>query len=162
MVVVTFTNRWPVTVTKTGTGKGTVTSVPGGINCGPTCTGSFAQGTTVTLRAAPHVSSTFTGWSGGGCSGTGTCKVTADSAKSVTATFAIKQFTIAASVSGSHGTVGPATQTVDYGSIATVTITPDTGYRVGSIKDNGLARPNVSPYRIRNVTAAHTVVVTFK
>jgi len=31
--------------------------------------------------------STFTGWSGGGCSGTGTCTVMIDAAKTVTATF---------------------------------------------------------------------------
>jgi hypothetical protein len=41
----------------------------------------------VTLTAAAAQGSTFTGWSGGGCSGTGTCQVTMDADKAVTATF---------------------------------------------------------------------------
>lgn len=76
-----------LTVNKTGTGSGTVTSSPAGINCGATCSASFAQGTTVTLTAAPASGSVFAGWSGGGCSGTGTCTVTMSAAQSVTATF---------------------------------------------------------------------------
>lgn len=76
-----------LTVSKNGTGSGTVTSSPAGINCGATCTASFAQGTTVTLTAAPASGSVFAGWSGGGCSGTGTCTVTTNAAQSVTATF---------------------------------------------------------------------------
>ncbi|WP_297561901.1 fibronectin type III domain-containing protein [Meiothermus sp.] len=76
-----------LTVNKNGTGSGTVTSSPAGINCGATCTASFAQGTTVTLTAAPASGSVFAGWSGGGCGGTGTCTVTMSAAQSVTATF---------------------------------------------------------------------------
>lgn len=75
-----------LTVNKNGTGSGTVTSSPTGINCGATCSASFAQGTTVTLTAAPASGSVFAGWSGA-CTGTGTCSVTMDAAKTVTATF---------------------------------------------------------------------------
>src|SRR5439155_9283102 len=48
----------------------------------------FASGTVVTLSASPAVGSALTGWSGGGCSGTGTCVVTLSAATTVTATFA--------------------------------------------------------------------------
>src|SRR4029079_4795172 len=64
-----------LTVNKTGAGAGTVTSDVGGINCGATCSASVSSGTVVTLTAAP-TTGIFTGWSGGGCSGTGTCVVT--------------------------------------------------------------------------------------
>jgi hypothetical protein len=74
-------------VTKAGNGSGTVSSSPAGIDCGSTCSGWFASGSSVTLTATPAATSTFAGWSGGGCSGTGTCTVTADAAKAVTATF---------------------------------------------------------------------------
>ena len=40
------------------------------------------------LSAAADAGSTFTGWSGGGCSGTGSCLLTMDSARAVTAGFA--------------------------------------------------------------------------
>ena len=62
-------------VTRNGTGSGTVTSSPSGISCGTTCSRSFSGGTTLTLTAAPASGSVFAGWSGGGCSGTGTCTV---------------------------------------------------------------------------------------
>ena len=80
-----------LTVSKLGTGSGTVTSNPAGINCGATCSGYFPSGTSVTLTATPAVGSTFAGWSGA-CTGTGTCTVTIDPAKSVTATFNIAPF----------------------------------------------------------------------
>src|SRR5215472_15307245 len=65
-----------LSVVKVGTGSGTVTSAPPGISCGASCSASYASGTAVTLSASPASGSTFTGWSGGGCSGSGTCTVT--------------------------------------------------------------------------------------
>jgi hypothetical protein len=41
----------------------------------------------VTLRADPSSGSTFAGWSGGGCAGTGACSVTVTGSTQVTATF---------------------------------------------------------------------------
>jgi prepilin-type N-terminal cleavage/methylation domain-containing protein len=82
--------NWPtytLSVSKAGSGSGTVTSSPTGIACGSTCSYAYWTGTQVTLSAAPDSGSTFTGWSGGGCSGTGTCAVTMSAADSVTATF---------------------------------------------------------------------------
>lgn len=74
-----------LTISRAGSGTGTVTSSPSGINCGSSCTQSFAGA--VTLQATPGSDSTFTGWSGGGCSGTGTCTITMDSDHAVIATF---------------------------------------------------------------------------
>jgi len=54
-----------VTVDFAGTGAGTVSSQPAGINCASTggvCVGTFATGTTVVLTATPL--GTFGGWSG--------------------------------------------------------------------------------------------------
>src|SRR5205807_1983670 len=49
------------------------------------------DGTVVTLTATANPGSTFTAW-GGACSGTGTCTVTLDQARSVTATFTQNAF----------------------------------------------------------------------
>ncbi len=73
-----------VTVNKNGTGAGSVTSDPAGINCGGDCTGTYPGGTTVKLTPSPIAGSLFAGWSGG-CSGTTTCQVA--STVTVTATF---------------------------------------------------------------------------
>ncbi len=45
--------QFALTVTPSGTGTGTVTSSPAGINCGATCVASYNTGTVVTLTAAP-------------------------------------------------------------------------------------------------------------
>jgi hypothetical protein len=76
-----------LTVAKNGTApsKGTITSSPAGINCGGTCSAAFAAGGSVTLTAKISGNAVFGGWSGA-CTGTGTCTVTMDAAKSVTAT----------------------------------------------------------------------------
>jgi hypothetical protein len=78
-----------LTVTKQGSGSGTVTSSPPGINCGPNCSAVFADGTTVMLTANPASNSTFTGW-GGACSGTAACPVTMNADQTVSATFKLK------------------------------------------------------------------------
>ena len=76
-----------LTISKSGTGSGTVTSSPAGINCGSDCSEIFTSGTTVTLTAISAAGSDFIGWSGVGCSGTGTCTLTLSTDASVTARF---------------------------------------------------------------------------
>lgn len=77
---------YTLTVNKAGAGTGSISSSPAGIDCGATCSASFASGTLITLAATPTGSGIFTGWSGA-CTGTGTCSVTMSAARSVTATF---------------------------------------------------------------------------
>src|SRR5262249_3679998 len=66
----------PIALTVTRTGNGSVTSTPAGISCGSVCSATFAAQSSVALAATPAAGSVFTGWPGGGCSGTGTCTVT--------------------------------------------------------------------------------------
>jgi uncharacterized repeat protein (TIGR02543 family) len=68
-------------------GAGTVTSAPPGISCPGDCSEDYLDGTVVTLTQVADAGFVFTGWSGD-CTGTGTCQVTMDAARSVTATFA--------------------------------------------------------------------------
>lgn len=76
-----------LSISSAGSGSGTITSSPAGIICGSSCSHAFTAGTAVTLTAVAAAGSTFTGWSGGGCSGTGTCAVTLSADTAVTATF---------------------------------------------------------------------------
>lgn len=89
-VTATFSSAGParhsLMVAKAGNGDGAITSEPAGIDCGSDCSESYAEGTSVTLTAAPDTSSTFFGWSGA-CSQTGTCVVDMSTARQVTATF---------------------------------------------------------------------------
>jgi hypothetical protein len=79
-----------LTVAKAGNGSGTVTSNAAGINCGTACSATFEIGSSVVLTATPAVGTSFAGWTGSGCSGTGTCTVPINAAKSVTATFTLQ------------------------------------------------------------------------
>lgn len=74
-------NVFSLTVSKAGSGSGTV-SCDGGV-----CAAGYEEGTKVTLTASAASDSDFAGWSGAGCSGTGSCVVTIGGNVTVTATF---------------------------------------------------------------------------
>jgi len=87
-VQATFNKRgFSLTVVKAGNGIGTVTSSPLGINCGSDCSEVYSPRTRVTLNSRAGTGSVFSGWKGGGCSGTRTCVVSMTASKTVTATF---------------------------------------------------------------------------
>jgi hypothetical protein len=90
-----FTVTVQLTVSKThgllGLSDGMVTSSPGGITCGTSCSASYNMGTVVNLTATPNFLNFFGGWSGDQCdsvSSNGTvCTVTMSRAKTVVASF---------------------------------------------------------------------------
>lgn len=94
----TFEQARTLSVTKSGTGAGSLTSNPAGIDCGSACSddaAEFALGSSVTLTASPDIGSSFSFWSGGGCSGTSsTCTVTMSQARSVEATFTASELAL--------------------------------------------------------------------
>jgi chitodextrinase len=68
-VTATFTLRSgysTITIAREGTGSGTVTSSPAGLDCGDSCSASYSVGSQVTLFATPAAGSRFVGWSDGG------------------------------------------------------------------------------------------------
>lgn len=79
--------QYALTINQAGTSTGSVTSQPAGIDCKPTCSANFVDGTVVTLTDTADTNAKFVGWSGADCNGIGTCVVTMDATKSVTATF---------------------------------------------------------------------------
>jgi hypothetical protein len=73
-----------LTTAVAGSGSGSVTGA--GISCPGTCSASFPEGTSVTLKAMAAGGSTFAGWSGA-CTGTAACTLTMSAARSVQASF---------------------------------------------------------------------------
>jgi hypothetical protein len=126
-----------LTVTLAGDGQGSVSSSPAGVACPGTCASSYATGTQVTLTATPAGTSTFVGWSGGGCSGTGTCKVTLDADQDVTAQFAGSRTLSVTAAGAGQGTVksdpagiscpGTCASPFTTGASVTLTATPSAG-----------------------------------
>ncbi len=152
---------YPLSISMAGTGSGTVfDSVY--TSCWNTCTSSYYTGTSVTLTATPLSGSTFTGWSDG-CSGTGQCTVTMDGPKSVTATFVLNIYSIA-TPPPANGTISCDPATVTSGSSTTCTITPNTGYHLVALTDNGadvtMAMVDAS-YKLYYVSSNHTLSATF-
>jgi hypothetical protein len=76
-----------LTIQKSGTGQGTVTSVPVRIDCGSTCSASFSEGTLITLTALVDPGSVFTSWTGCDSVNGSTCTVAMTTNISVTALF---------------------------------------------------------------------------
>jgi hypothetical protein len=74
-------------VGKTGSGTGGITSSPGGINCGGTCSANFTYWANVSLTAKPAEGSKFEGWEGG-CSGS-SCSLKMSLDRSATAKFSL-------------------------------------------------------------------------
>ena len=163
-----------MTVTKDGSGTGSVTSTPSGINCGSTCTATFPASTTVTLTASPATGSTFIGWSGA-CTGTASCNLDMQSPRTVFATFNITQRLLTLSKSGTGlGTVSSspaglscdancpsATQSFAHGTSVTLTASAATGSQFvgwsGACLGSGSC--TVSMDQARNVIAQFDAVV---
>jgi uncharacterized protein DUF1566/centrosomal CEP192-like protein len=91
-VIFSFTKiTYTLSVSTSGTGSGTVTSIPTAISCTSGsvagCSSSFTAGTSVQLTARPQDwKSIFSGWSEG-CTGTETCSLTMNASTSAIATF---------------------------------------------------------------------------
>lgn len=59
-------------------GNGAVTSIPTGIHCPPDCKESYAENTSVQLRAVPAQEAVFGGWSDASCKPREVCTVKMD------------------------------------------------------------------------------------
>ncbi len=163
--VIPPSGQFALTVTNGGNGK--ITSSPAGIDCGTTCSAPFNSGTQVTLTATPDSGYQFTGWSGA-CSGTATCTVTVDAAKSVTANFASTspgQFALTVT-NGGNGKVtsSPAgidcgatcSASFDSGTAVALTATPDQGFQFAGWSGacSGTDACSVTMSEARSVTAS--------
>src|SRR4030095_15713556 len=97
-------------------GSGTVSANPLPVG------GTYGAGTVVTLTATPATNFQFTGWSGA-CTGS-SCILTMDAAKSVTATFTLRQFALTLTTVG-NGTItaNPAPVGGTYGAGTAVALT---------------------------------------
>ncbi len=130
----------PATLNVTKSGSGTVSSLDGFINCGPTCSYSYNVYAQVTLQQTAAPGWLFSGWSGCDSGDEYSCSLTLYGNRSVTATFTQGVFSLFASEVGTgSGTItssdgyincGP-TCSHDYlgGTVVTLTGSPAQGSR---------------------------------
>ncbi len=160
-----------LTVQREGEAGGSVSSNAAGIDCGSSCSHSFADGESVTLTATPASHFEFTGWSGGACSGTGRCHLAMYSDATVTARFAAIVHSVTVSKSG-PGSVVSSPPGIDCGSSCshsfadgesvTLTATPAshfefTGWSGGAC--SGTGRCHLAMYSDATVTARFAAIV---
>ena len=129
---------YTLTVAKSGTGSGTVTSTDGFINCGQVCSYNYGSGTQVTLMATASQDSTFTGWSGCDSDSGNTCTVTVNANRTVTATFTQNTYTLNVAIPSGGGRVvstdgfincpGRCRHSYPYGAFITLIATPNQGW----------------------------------
>ncbi len=131
------TTRHLLTVSKAGSGQGTVTSWPAGIACGATCSATFVYGTGVRVTAQAPTGFTFTGWSGACVGQDSLCDVAMSEAKAVTATF-VAALRVTIQIPGGGGSVmssipslycpGSCAADVPAGTAVTLRATPSEGW----------------------------------
>jgi hypothetical protein len=138
-VTATFAlNTYTVTVSKVGTGVGTIKSSPAGIACPGTCSTTFNYGDKVTLTAEPGAHSTFSGWDSTECTGTGECTFLVTAATTLTAKFTMDRYTLTVKTDGTgRGSVTSdpigitcgtdCTQVFDYGTKILLTVSSGSG-----------------------------------
>lgn len=155
-----FAEAFTLTINKTGSGS--VTSTPAGIDCGATCSGSFLEGTSVTLTANPLAHNKVS-WEG--CAAqpaADKCEVTLDSSKTVSATFAPIMHTLTiAKAGGGSGNVtcnGEAcSASYPEGTTITVAATAASGSSFGGFSGGGCSGATCSI----TLEADTTVTATF-
>jgi DNA-binding beta-propeller fold protein YncE len=134
-----------LTITRPGSGSGTVTGTSPGqefeaLNCGSSCEAEYNQGSTITLTANPAIGSRLAGWTG--CNAqpaSNVCKVTLSSAVTVEARFveaAGHLFSLNIEGSGPTELSGPTEVAVDQASHAIYVNDPG-HYRVEKFSPTG-------------------------
>lgn len=118
---------------------------------GYTVTNITVNGTNVNLNNVPNVNGVYTYTF---------AAVTAN--QTLTATAAVKNYTIVASA-GANGSITPnGNQTVNHGDAKTFAFDPAAGYEVDNVTVDGIALGALTGYTFTNVVANHTINVTFK
>lgn len=159
--------EYALTIGLPGTGQGTVTSLPGGIECGAICTASYVFKTQVTLFATPTPGSEFEHWSLNSCGEVPLCAVTLRSARKVNAVFtAVGSRTLAVAKAGTgQGVVTSKPVAIECGSSCSAELgvktkvslhavaTPGSTFAGWSGDCSGTKGCRVTMNEVRNVTA---------
>lgn len=157
---------WPVrggqyhslTVSISGTGSGTITSVPSGIDCGEICSAGYISGTSVTLTQEADSDSIFQGWYGD-CNDNG--RVTMSQDKFCVALFNLKNTVTATADPENGGEVVCSPNPVEDGESSTCEITVNQGYVLESITGTCGGTLSGDTFTTDPITSSCTVVANF-
>ncbi len=124
--------------------------------------GSFTYGSAADINATPDTGYSFAGWNGDGVNDSNSANtfVSITQNQSVSASFSINSYDLTLSMSDGGSVTGGGSYT--YGSDATITATPATGYSFAGWTGDGIANSasastTVSMAQDRSVTATFTI-----
>jgi hypothetical protein len=144
----------------------TLNAVNGSITASPD-QATYDNGTVVTLTAVPNAGYSFISWAGDASGSTNPITITMDSNKTVTASFDMITYTIAATA-GAGGTITPSGDiSIGEGADQTFTITPDAGYEISTVYIDGISleaaidRRDPYAYTFTNIAADHAITAEF-
>ena len=122
--------------------------------------GNFSYGSLASISATPDPGYSFVGWSGAGVTDPNSPSTTVliDQERSVSATFSINQYTLHV-LAGSGGQVS-GDGNFSYGSLASISATPDPGYSFAGWSGSGVTDPN-SPSTTVLIDQERSVSATF-
>jgi uncharacterized repeat protein (TIGR02543 family) len=129
--------------------------------------GTYNSGTTITVGCTVQSDYTFDGWYEGSTkvSGLQSYSFTVTAARTLQARATQKSYTITASA-GSYGSISPGGSTsVMHGNNQTFYFYPNTGYEINQVLVDGYVNTSAATngnYTFTNVTANHTISVSFK
>ena len=126
---------------------------------GGTVTGAgiFSQGSVQPITATPSDGWHHINWTGSGIANPALASttVTVDSAKVVTANFAINTYTLSYTAGSNGAVVGAASQTIDHGSNSiSVTAVPATDYHFANWSDGSTANPRADTNVVANLSVS--------
>lgn len=99
-----LSGSFALSVSKSGSGSGTIDSLPSGIDCGSTCRAYYASGESVTLTPTADSGTVVASWSGCDSVNGNTCKVTVNAHRTVNAIFQTgTQYKLTLSFAGTGG-----------------------------------------------------------
>lgn len=157
----TMETQYALTVVKQGSGNGTITSEPVGIDCGDHCNARFYEGADIALQVVPDENSQFEGWTELSCSNT-LCNMSIQEDTTLTANFTLKSHTINASASAG-GSINPSGRVaVDHDNGISFEFTSNEGYYFADLQVDGVSYQPSNVYEFVQVREDHTIQAIFK
>lgn len=157
----TMETQYGLTVAKQGSGGGTITSEPAGIDCGSSCVARFDEGTDIALQVVPDENSHFEGWTESSCSNP-LCNITIQEETTLTANFTLKSYTINADASVGGSIKPSGSVTVDHDNGVSFAFTANAGYYLADVIVDGASYQPSNAYEFMQVREDHTIQAIFK